>query len=170
MVRFRFILGFLAALGLSIYADAYEYSYYRDTWTDDQRIAKITFKAACTLSNYNCNFPLPSLRRSPILGERNIRGMYTCATPILWLDQKVGGTQLWLTTFHENVHYIQCMNGAIEADFSSKMTRCIAEREAWSLTNQYVDELRASQSYKRSLETWFSLYNCDSNSRFMGIH
>ena len=168
MVRFRFILGLLAALGLGLYT--YIHASNLNTWADDQRIVKITFKAACDLSNYKCNFPLPTLRRSPILGDQNIRGMYTCDAPILWVDPSLNGTQLWLTTFHENVHYIQCMNGTIKPGYGSTMSRCVAEREAWSLVNIYVDELRAPQRYKRSLETWLSLYNCSPTKRFMRIH
>jgi len=159
--RLRFLIPFAAAIFLSLGANSYVATQY----SDDQRIAKITWKAACRISNYEvCPKKGPAVRRSPILGEMaSARGAYWLGSSVIWLDKPLSGTQVWLTVFHEQIHYLQTVNGVTMEGYDQTL-RCLVEREALELTNAYVDELGAPRSYKRTVEVWRKLYGCTPNS------
>ena len=167
LVRTRFIFAFLAALSLSAWTP--DYSKY----DDDQRISRITWRAACRISHYElCPEERPAVRRSPILGERmSARGVYWLGTPVVWLDSPQRGTQQWLTTFHEQVHFIQYVNG-VSVEGYDRDLRCLIEREALDFTNAYALELGRPE-LQRTLEVWQELYNCGpktSTKSLMGTH
>jgi len=158
--RTRFILAFLATLALTVWAP--DYSKYNA----DQKMSQIIFKAACRLTNYDCtNLHAPIIRRSRYIGDIKVRGLYAPSSVIFWLDNNLRGTQQWLTAFHETVHYLQWFNTASGTDTSSNMI-CLLEDEALKYVNQYVDILKAPQSYKRSLEEWRKLYSCAGATGF----
>jgi hypothetical protein len=157
--RLRFVVPFIAALLLTGYGEV------ASKWEQDQRIARLTWKAACELSRYSCKrLDVPTVRRSGMLGDIRARGAYWGGSPIIWLDWPLKGTQMWLTTFHEQIHYLQWHNRAYDGN-SSRLLDCVIEREAWRLTNEYVDYLKAPQTFKRSLEDWKRLYDCDANQQ-----
>jgi len=157
--RLRFILPLVAAIFLTGATTV------ASQWAQDQRVARATWKAACELSKYNCKgLETPTVRRSGMLGDIRVRGAYWGGSPIVWLDTPLKGTQMWLTIFHEQIHYLQYFNGAFD-DNSSRLLDCVIEREAWKLTNEYVDYLNAVQSFKRPLEEWKRLYDCDAKQQ-----
>ncbi len=153
--RLRFILPLIAVAAFAFSDPA---RVETDSYRSDQRIARITWKAACRISKYDCPYKSPKVRRSAILGEQGIRGAYWAGSPVVWLDKPVHGTQLWLTIFHEQVHYIQTANGV--GDDWGRLLSCMMEREALDFTNAYALELKAP-GYVRTLKVWRSLYNCD---------
>ena len=172
--RLRYLVPLLASLTLMLGADAI--ALYAtsppDRYGVDQRIAAITYAAACRLSQYTyCPEIGPTVRRSPILGEMaSARGAYWMGAPVVWLDTTVGGTQAWLTILHEQIHYLQWHNEVDSEGFDRTLT-CLLEREALEFTNAYARELRRPKLI-RTVEDWRDLYNCHekNNKRIMGIH
>lgn len=164
MPRLRFLIAFLAVTILS----GWEADYSSDQYVRDQRIARITYKAACRISQYDCVRPAPVVRRSPILGENGIRGAYWPASTVIWLDRPLKGTQLWLTIFHEQVHYLQVAN-TVDSGGWDKLLTCLIEREALDFTNEYAVELERPDLI-RTVEVWRKLYNCDPSSTRTGMH
>lgn len=80
-------------------------------------------------------------------------------SPVIWLDPSLKrGTQMWLTIFHEQIHYLQYLNGT-DSEGYDKILRCLIEREALDFTNMYADELKAP-ALKRTVKTWRKLYKC----------
>ncbi len=155
-MRLKFLIAFMATLLLAIVVPEEPASRF----TQDQRIAAIVFSDACKISNYVCDsLTPPMVRRSASLGDGRARGAYWNGSTVIWLDEPVRGTQVWLTLFHETVHYIQYYN-TVSTDGHDLLLRCIKEREAWTLTEQYIDVLHAPQTYRRSLEEWRRLYGC----------
>jgi hypothetical protein len=145
----------------------WEADYSNDQYVRDQRIAQITYKAACRISNYECVRPAPVVRRSPILGENGIRGAYWVDSTVVWLDRPLKGSQLWLTIFHEQVHYLQTQN-TVGGEGYDKLLTCLVEREALDFTNEYAVELDRSDLI-RTIEVWRELYNCKPQSQ-TGMH
>lgn len=131
----------------------------------DQRIARITWEAACRLSQYDiCPSQGPFARRSPIVGEMaSAYGLYWMGSPVTWIADDLMGTQLWLTIFHEQIHFLQYFNGVDEED-DSRLTRCLLEREAMELTNKFAAELGSEPKYTRSATVWRRLYGCTAGS------
>ena len=140
--------------------------YEPTVYDKDQRIARITWEAACRLSQYDdCPGDGPSARRSPIVGEMaNAYGLYWMGAPVIWIDSDLMGTQLWLTIFHEQIHYLQSWNDVHEVGDESRLTVCMLEREAMELTNRFAAELNAEPKYTRSAATWRRLYGCTASS------
>jgi len=165
MPRLRFLIAFLAVTFLSGAADKLT----PDRYTLDQRVAKITWKAACRISQYEeCPKRGPAVRRSPVIGEVGARGAYWMGTPVVWLDKALStGTQMWLTIFHEQIHYLQGWNRVDSLGFD-KTLRCLIEREALDFTNAYADEL-GRPDLKRTLKVWRKLYGCDLSSKNVGM-
>lgn len=163
ILRARFIVAFAAVVLLAAWAP--DYSKY----SDDQKVARIAFKHACQETNYNCKgLEAPVVRRAGYLKTVYIRGIFKPGSYIVWLDTTLQGTQQWLTTYHEVIHYLQEANTAIQG-FDGKHMKCVVEWEAWKYTNDYVDFLRAPQTFKRSLSDWQGLYNCAPTSEFKGF-
>ena len=137
----------------------------------EQRIAKITWNAACRLSNYEtCPKKGPALRRSPIVGElAQAYGLYWMGSSVIWIDTELVGTRIWLTTFHEQIHYIQGLN-YVDVEGFSKLNDCLIEREAMELTNAYGRELGVGASFLRTVEVWRELYNCGPNQTQRIMH
>lgn len=167
LVRARFIFAFLAALSLTAWTPDYASSKY----DDDQRNSRVTWTAACRISQYRyCPEQGPETRRSPILGEiMDARGSYWTGSAAVWLDVTLHGTQSWLTTFHEQIHYIQYINN-VATDNPSKNLLCLVEREALDFTNQYAIELERPD-LQRTVEVWRDIYNCGTKvdpKSFMG--
>jgi len=89
-------------------------------------------------------------------------------TPVVWLDKALStGTQMWLTIFHEQIHYLQGWNRVDSLGFD-KTLRCLIEREALDFTNAYADEL-GRPDLKRTLKVWRKLYGCDLSSKNVGM-
>jgi len=152
----------LLHLGLQTYEKA-------SPFEQDQRIARITWKAATRLTGYDiAQRTAPQVRRSPILGEMmNARGAYWCDTAIVWLDTAMtDNTQTWLTIFHEQVHYLQCMS-SMDGWGYDKDLDCLIEREANDFTTLYAKELHTPVSYIRTDEEWRDIYNCKSTKQLM---
>ena len=139
-----------------------------DRYTMDQRIAGITWDAACRISKYDCDVQEPTVRRSPVLGENSARGAYWEDSTVLWLDSTLHGTQFWLTTFHEQIHYLQGQNTVGFVSFDHMLT-CLVEREALIFVNTYADEL-GRPDLKRPVDVWRKLYNCRIKKAKTGMH
>ncbi|MCB7130175.1 MAG: hypothetical protein J3T61_11625 [Candidatus Brocadiales bacterium] len=155
-MRLKFLVVFMATLLLTVVVPDKPTSRF----TQDQRVTAIVFSDACEMSNYICKgIPVPMLRRSASLGEVTVRGAYWNGSNVIWLDEPLRGTQLWLTTLHEIIHYLQHKNTASRYEPDS-LLRCVLEREAWTLVEQYIGVLHAPQTYRRSLEDWRTLYGC----------
>ncbi len=157
MPRLSYLLALLAALFLlgqsrAPLADV--------QYNADQRMARITWKAVCRLSSYReCPRKGPEVRRSPIVGElARAYGLYWMGMEVVWIDSKLTGTKAWLTTFHEQVHYLQWIN-SVDVD-NSRLFDCLIEREAMELTNAYAVKIKAGPSHIRSLVRWRQLYKC----------
>jgi len=136
----------------------------------DQRIAKVTWKAACRISNYEVCGKRPAVRRSPVIDEMHAWGAYWYGQEIVWIGKTLelkSGSRLWLTIFHEQIHYLQWIN-SIDYDGYDKALTCLVEREALDFVNLYADELAAGYM-KRTVEKWRELYGCDLsvNKRIM---
>jgi len=93
-------------------------------------------------------------------------GVYYYGSPIVWIDEGETLTQVWLTIFHEQVHYMQELNG-VEGDGYDKSLACLIEYEAMDYTNKYADELGTSAPYIRHVEEWRELYNCKPTQQIM---
>ena len=158
MPRLSYLIALLAALFLLGQSRAPEAN--DDQYVSDQRMARSTWKAVCRLSQYRaCPRKAPELRRSPIVGElARAYGIYWMGMEVVWIDTKLTGTRAWLTTFHEQVHYLQYLN-TVDVD-DSHLFDCLIERESMELTNKYAVELKAGPSHIRSLVRWRQLYNC----------
>jgi hypothetical protein len=167
--RFRFIAAF-ALTALLAFSEPFAIT---DSYRADQRIAHSTWKAACRLSYYEtCPKRGPALRRSPIVGEMaEAYGLYWMGSDVIWVDTTLSGTRLWLTTFHEQIHYIQGLN-YVDVEGYSKLNNCLIEREAMELTNKYGLELKVVASFLRTVEVWRELYNCKPGTptRIMHTH
>jgi len=163
-MRLGFLIVFLAVAALSL-APVSEVA---DRYTMDQRIAGITWDAACRISKYDCAVQEPTVRRSPVIGENRARGVYWENSTVIWLDSSLRGTQFWLTTFHEQIHYLQGQNtvGFVQFD---RMLTCLVEREALDFVNTYADELGRSD-LKRTVVEWRKLYNCRIKKSKTGMH
>ena len=160
-MRLKFLIALMAALLLAAVMP-YEPA---SRFTQDQRIAAIVFSDACEMSNYICEgIPVPMMRRSPSFGDMGVRGAYWNDSYVIWLDGPVRGTQLWLTTLHEIMHYLQYVN-TVGTDTPDKLLLCVQEREAWHLVEQYIDILHAPATYRRSLEEWRRLYGCHASKK-----
>lgn len=167
LARARFIFAFLFVIGLSAWTPDFT------KYDDDQRVSRITWEAVCRISRYEyCPEGHPPTRRSPILGElMDARGSYWTGSSVVWLDRSLHGTQQWLTTFHEQLHYVQYINN-VATDDPSKHLLCLVEREARDFTNQYARELRRPD-LQRDLDVWQALYSCGpkhDRKSFMGGH
>jgi len=139
-------------------------------YATDQVIAKVTWKAACRISNYEQCSDRPAVRRSPVIDEMRAWGAYWYGQRIIWIgeaDVLQAGSRLWLTIFHEQIHYLQWLN-SVEYDGYDKQLTCLVEREALDFVNLYADEIDAGYM-KRTVEEWRDLYGCDlsSNKRIM---
>jgi hypothetical protein len=167
MPRFRFLIAFVAVVFLCGAASKLPSQY-----STDQRIAKITWKAACRISNYEvCPKRGPAVRRSPVIDEVNAWGAFWPRTEVIWIGQALElqiGTRLWLTIFHEQIHYLQGIN-TIEYDGYDKALSCLIEREALDFTNAYAEELGRSDM-QRTVERWRELYNCDLSPKQRIMH
>ena len=158
MPRLRFVFALMAAVclfvGTKLHAQA-------DTYAADQRIAKQTWEAACRLSYYEtCPKVGPALRRSPIVGEMaEAYGVYWMGSDVIWIDTTLTGTRVWMTTFHEQIHYIQGLN-FVDTDGYNKLNNCLIEREAMELSNKYGLELGVGPFFLRTVEVWRELYGC----------
>lgn len=156
--RIRFVLPFLLISTLSGWAA----DPYVSRFDSDQRIAAITYKAACRITNYVCpKVGMPQVRRSATLGDNGVRGIIWNDEGVVWLDTKVKGTQTWLVMLHEQIHWLQIKNG-VDAGANDSLLICIMEREALDFTNEYARELRAPWM-QRTLEEWRKLYGCKVN-------
>ena len=140
-----------------------------ERYAKDQRIAKITWKAACRISNYEvCPKHGPAVRRSPLIGEVGARGAYWMGSPVIWLDPPLkSGTQMWMTIFHEQIHYLQWIN-QVDSEGFDRTLRCLIEREALDFTNAYAVELGRSD-LQRTVEVWRRLYGCDLSGKNVGM-
>jgi len=155
--RLRFLIPFALAIFMSLGAN----SYVSTQFDEDQRIAEITWEAACRLSQYECPDKSPMVRRSPIIGEMaRARGAYWFAAQVVWLDSPLGGSQQYLTTLHEQIHYLQWFNRVGDETGWSDLMKCIQEREALEYTNAYALELGLSEQWMRSVPEWRRLYGC----------
>ncbi len=165
MPRLRFWTALFLVLMLHLGLQTYETA---SPFEQDQRIARITWKAATRLTGYDIKYKTtPQVRRSPIVGElMEAHGIYYYGSPIVWVDDDETLTQVWLTIFHEQVHYIQELNG-VDGDGYDKSYACLIEREAMEYTNLYATELGASLPYTRKLENWRELYNCKPKKQLM---
>lgn len=154
--RLSFVLPLIAVALLALSDPAQVDSQY----SADQRIAKITYKAACRISKYACpTRGMPSVRRSAMIGESGARGVIWSGQKVVWLDKALVGTRVWLTIFHEQVHWLQIQSG-VDAGLEERLLTCIMEREAMDFTNAYARELGAPQM-QRSLVVWRNLYSCN---------
>ena len=163
MPRAKFVYALLLTIlvyGCVVVKDAYT------TYERDQRTARITWEAACRLSQYDyCPKAGPFTRRSPIVGEMaRAYGLYWMGSPVIWIDTNLMGTRLWLTIFHEQVHYLQSINKVTVPADETRLTVCMLEREAMELTNEFAAELGAEPKYTRSAAEWRRLYRCTSGS------
>ena len=163
-MRLRFLIALLAAAALSLAP----VSDVPGRYTLDQRIAGITWDAACRISKYDCDVQEPTVRRSPVLGENSARGAYWEDSTVLWLDNTLHGTQFWLTTFHEQIHYLQGHNTVGFVSFDAMLT-CLVEREALEFVNTYADEL-GRPDLKRPVDVWRKIYNCRIKKSKIGMH
>ncbi len=165
MPRLRFWTALFAVLILQLGLHTYELA---SPFEQDQRIARITWKAATRLTGYDIHQKTtPQVRRSPMVGElMEAHGVYYYESPIVWIDEGETLTQVWLTIFHEQIHYIQELNG-VEGDGYDKPYTCLIEYEAMHYTNMYADELGASRPYRREIENWRELYNCKPKQQIM---
>ncbi len=167
MPRLRFWTALFAVLILQLGLHTYALA---SPFEQDQRIARITWKAATRLTGYDIHQKTtPQVRRSPILGEMmNARGAYWCEVNIVWLDTAMtDNTQTWLTIFHEQVHKLQCDNYVDGYGDWDKELNCLVEREANDFTTLYARELKTPQSYIRTDEDWRTIYNCKPNKPIM---
>ena len=163
--RLRYLLPLLASLMLMLGADAIA-TYTPNQYNIDQRIAAITWDAACRISQYEvCPDKGPAVRRSPVVGELGrARGIYFVGSYVVWLDPEIGGSQAWLTTFHEQIHFLQSANLVEMAEYDDHLLDCLVEREALDFTNAYARELRRPE-LQRTLEVWYALYECDPDDQ-----
>jgi len=159
MPRYRFLIAFALIALFAVFHDPYAQT---DSYDADQRIAYKTWKAACRLSHYEtCPKTGPALRRSPIVGEMaEAYGLYWMGSDVIWVDTTLKGTRLWLTTFHEQIHYIQGLN-YVDVEGYSKLNDCLIEREAMELTNTYGMELEVPLFFLRTVGVWRELYKCE---------
>ncbi|KKM98319.1 hypothetical protein LCGC14_1159140 [marine sediment metagenome] len=162
-MRARFLIAFLAAASLT----AAPVNDVPDRYATDQRIARITYKAACRISKYDCVRPAPRVRRSPVVGDNDARGAYWSNSTVVWLDRDLKGTQLWLTIFHEQVHYLQVGN-TVDANGFDRFMTCIMEREALDFVNEYARELN-KPTFVRTVKVWRELYKCNPKKSNTGM-
>ncbi len=163
-------LPFILALVLALFLLGKSHAPLADgQYTTDQRMAKITWKAVCRLSNYRvCPRKGPEVRRSPIVGEiGGAYGLYWMGMDVVWIDTKLKGNRAWLTTFHEQIHYLQYVNTVDVGE--SRIFDCLIEREAMELTNDYARELKAGPSHITNLARWRQLYNCQPRAYNRGL-
>ncbi len=158
MPRLSYLIALLAALFLLGQSRAPEAN--DDQYVSDQRMGRNTWKAVCRLSQYrHCPRKAPEVRRSPIVGElAKAYGVYWMGMEVVWIDTNLTGIRAWLTTFHEQIHYVQYLNG-VDVD-DSRLFDCLIEREAMELTNMYAREMKAGPSHIRSVVRWRQLYKC----------
>ena len=158
--RLRFVIPFLLIAWFSVAVDSYVATQYQE----DQRTAKIVWKAACRITNYEvCPRKGPAIRRSPIVNElMGALGVYWMGSPVIWLSEPITGGQAWLTILHEQIHYLQYLNDVDSEGFDKNLT-CLEEREAMVFTNIYAIEIDRLDLV-RSVEVWRDLYKCHPNS------
>ena len=166
--RLRFLVPLLASLILMTGADALALyaSSAPDRYGVDQRIAAITWEAACRISQYEiCPDKGPVVRRSIVIGELgSANGIYFIGSDVVWLDTPRGGTGAWLTIFHEQIHFLQSQNLFEINEYDDWMLGCLVEREALDFTNTYAQELRRPE-LQRSIEVWEDLYKCKLSNK-----
>lgn len=155
-LRLRFVLPLIAVALLALSDPAQVTSRFES----DQRIARITWPTAIRLTGYlvPSDESTPQVRRSPSLADNSVRGAIWNADGVIWLSSGVVGTQAWLTIFHEQVHYLQIING-VDAGWGEGFLTCVMEREALDFTNTYAREIGAGYM-QRTVETWRKLYKC----------
>jgi hypothetical protein len=103
------------------------------------------FREACELSRYSCrHVPAPYVRYSSIVREAGAYGIYAGGSTI-WIAPGLEPELEYAVLVHETVHYLQNTVDGLKIPFKSKFTQCVAEEEAFEISDIVARRLGANE-------------------------